>query len=141
MALSWLLTAAVLPTSELSKTVTEDEAMYVLEGEVLFKCGDELFHAGPGSFVFLPRDIPHSYKNGADTPARWLILTMPAGIERFFVEVGTPALDDGLRPQPLDPQKLAALAAQYGQEILGPLPFLRVLPMIGEVDRGRGGSN
>ncbi len=97
--------------------------MYVLEGEVLIKCGDELFQADPGSFVFLPRDIPHSYKNVGETAVRWLLLTVPAGIEGFFTAGGTPALDDGLRPQPLDRQKLAAVAAQYGQEILGPPPF------------------
>jgi hypothetical protein len=34
-----------------------------------------------------------------------------------------PALEDGLRPQPLDPQQLAAIAAKYGLEILGPPPF------------------
>jgi len=101
----------------------EDEMFYLLEGNVLFKCGDELFQAGSGSFIFLPRDIPHSYKNIGETAARWLILTTPAGIERFFMEAGTPALEDGLRPQPLDPKKLAAIAAKYGQEILGPPPF------------------
>ncbi|HEY0753707.1 MAG TPA: cupin domain-containing protein [Ktedonobacteraceae bacterium] len=102
----------------------EDEIMYVLEGEVLFKCGEnEVFQAGPGSFVFLPRGIPHSFKNNSATPARWLTLATPAGLEKFFIEAGTPALDAGLRPQPLDPQKLAMSGAQYGQEILGPSPF------------------
>jgi quercetin dioxygenase-like cupin family protein len=101
----------------------EDEMFYLLEGNVLFKCGDELFQASPGSFVFLPRDIPHSYKNVGETTARWLILTTPAGAEGFFFEAGTPALEDGLRPQPLDPQKLATIAAKYGLEILGPPPF------------------
>lgn len=101
----------------------EDEMMYVLEGDVIFKCGDELFRAGPGSFVFLPRHIPHSFKNLSETSARWLILATPAGLERFFMEAGTPALDDNPRPQPLNPQKLKAVGAQYGQEILGPSPF------------------
>ena len=101
----------------------EDEMFYVLEGTVLFKCGDELFQAEAGSFVFLPRDIPHSYKNIGETNARWLILTTPAGIERFFMEIGTPALEDGISPQPLDMAKAAAAGAKYGQEILGPPPF------------------
>ena len=95
----------------------------ILEGNVLFKCGDELFQAGAGSFVFLPRDIPHSYKNIGETNAKWLILTTPAGAEAFFIESGTPAFEDGLRPQPLDPQKLATIALKYGLEILGPPPF------------------
>ena len=97
--------------------------MYVLEGEVLFKCGDELFQAGLGSFVFLPRDIPHSYKNVGETVARELILTVPAGIEGYFTEGGTPALDDGIRPQPPNLQKLGELAARHQMEVLGPPPF------------------
>ena len=98
--------------------------MYVLEGEVLFKCGDdEPFQAGPGSFVFLPRGIPHSFKNNSATPARWLTLATPGGLEKFFIEAGTPALDESLSAQPLDPRKLNAVGAQYGQEILGPSPF------------------
>ena len=101
----------------------EDEMFYVLEGNVLYKCGDEVFQAGPGSFVFLPRDIPHSYKNISETNARWLLLTTPAGAEGFFIESGIPATEDGLRPQPLDPQKLATIALKYGLEILGPPPF------------------
>lgn len=101
----------------------EDEMFYVLEGAFLFKCGDELFQGGPGSFVFLPRDIPHSFKNVGGTIAKFLVLSTPAGLEGYFVEAETPALEDGLRPQSADPQKLAAIAAQYGMEILGPPPF------------------
>ncbi len=101
----------------------EDEMMYVLEGDILFKCGDELFRGGPGSFVFLPRDIPHSFKNLSDQPARWLVLGAPAGLDRFFIEAGTPALAEGLNPHPPDFRKMAEVAARYGQEILGPSPF------------------
>ncbi len=101
----------------------DDEMFYILDGSFLFKCGDELFQAGPGSFVFLPRDIPHSLKNVGQTVAKVLVLSTPAGLHQYFVDAGTPALEDGLRPQPVDPQKLAAVAAQYGMEILGPPPF------------------
>ena len=101
----------------------EDEMFYVLDGEVLFKCGDELVQGQPGSFVFLPRDIPHSYKNVGDTTARWLILTTPAGAEGFSRDSGTPALEDCIRSQPLDPRRFTAVAARYRIEILGPPPF------------------
>src|ERR1700737_3046548 len=36
----------------------EDEAWYVLEGELRFKIGDELRPAAAGSFVFVPRGPP-----------------------------------------------------------------------------------
>src|SRR3982750_3870596 len=40
----------------------EDEACWVLEGEVTFRCADETFAATPGSFVFLPRNVPHTFR-------------------------------------------------------------------------------
>src|SRR5690348_8112084 len=39
----------------------EDESFYVLEGEVTMRCGDRTFPARPGSFVFLPRNVPHTF--------------------------------------------------------------------------------
>ena len=101
----------------------DDEMLYILDGSFLFKCGDELFEGGPGTFVFLPRDIPHSFKNVGETLARFLALSTPATIDQFFVDAGTPALEEGLRPQPIDFQRLTAIAAQHGIEMLGPPPF------------------
>jgi len=101
----------------------DDEMFYILDESFLFKCGDELFEAGPGSFVFLPSGIPHSFKNVGQTVAKFLVLTTPAGFDQYFVDAGTPALEEGLRPQPVDPEKLTAIAAQYSMEILGPPPF------------------
>ncbi|HET8851474.1 MAG TPA: dimethylsulfonioproprionate lyase family protein [Ktedonobacteraceae bacterium] len=101
----------------------DDEMFYILDGSFLFKCGDELFERGPGSFVFLPRGIPHSLKNVGQTVAKVLTLSAPAGLHQYFVDDGTPALEEGLPPQPVDPQQGDALAAKYGMEILGPPPF------------------
>jgi quercetin dioxygenase-like cupin family protein len=101
----------------------DDEMFYVLDGSFLFKCGDELFEGGTGTFVFLPRDIPHSFKNIGGTLARFLVLCTPAGIDQYFVDAGVPALSEGLRPQPIDFGQMAAIAAKYGVEILGPPPF------------------
>jgi quercetin dioxygenase-like cupin family protein len=101
----------------------DDEMFYVLDGSFLFKCGDELFEGGTGSFVFLPRDIPHSFKNVGGAQARFLVLGTPAGIDQYFVDAGVPALEEGLRPHPIDFGQMAAIAAHYGMEILGPPPF------------------
>ena len=37
----------------------EDETFYILEGHIKFWVGDEVFEAGPGEFVHLPKNIPH----------------------------------------------------------------------------------
>lgn len=62
----------------------EGESMYVLDGEMRFKLGDEIRAAPAGSFVFVPRGTPHTWQNVGDGPARMLIHFTPSGMERFF---------------------------------------------------------
>lgn len=97
----------------------EDEAFYVIEGEVAFVLNGEWKRVGPGAYVYGPREIPHGFKVVGDAPARMLILCAPAGFENFVLELGQP-LDDP--PAPPDMQKLVAAAARAGIDILGPLP-------------------
>ena len=97
----------------------EDEAFYVLDGEVSFVCAGEWMKAGPGAFVFGPRGIPHGFRVAGAGPARMLLLCSPGGFERFVLEQTAP-LDQP--PSPPDMAKLIALAAKYGVEIHGLLP-------------------
>ena len=100
----------------------EDEAWYVLEGEATFFCGDERFAAGPGSWVFLPRGVPHTFKVGPDG-ARLLTLTAPANFAEFVRAAGEPAKSRTVPPPtPPDVERLAEIAARYGIEIVGPPP-------------------
>jgi quercetin dioxygenase-like cupin family protein len=99
----------------------EDETFYLLEGQMSFFSGSNKFTAGPGTTVFLPRGIPHGFR--ADTAGRVLILTTPSGFDDFVREAGDPA-GALVIPEPKQPDvgKLVAVAANYGIEILGPLP-------------------
>jgi quercetin dioxygenase-like cupin family protein len=100
----------------------EDEAFWMLEGELEVMVGESTFRAGVGSFVHLPKDIPHAYENVGTGPARFLTLMVPAGVEKFFEEVGKPG-DDVSSPPPFeeeDIEKLLAIAPKYGAEILRP---------------------
>jgi len=99
----------------------EDESFYVLEGELTFRAGDETFEVEPGSFVFLPRDLPHTFVVEGDAPARLLTLLTPGGGERFFVDGGRTPENEGLPPAgPPDIEKLKQVAAEFGNEIVGP---------------------
>src|SRR6266516_819551 len=53
----------------------EHEAFYILEGTAEVHCGDEVFHVAPGSFVLLPRGIPHWHQVSSDAPMRRLVMT------------------------------------------------------------------
>lgn len=91
----------------------EDEAFYLLEGEMTFHVGDERLAATVGSFVFLPRDVPHSFTVDGDGTARVLQLSSPPGIEEFFRDWGA---------RPLDVEAMAQALAAYGVEFVGPPP-------------------
>ena len=54
------------------KHANEDEAVYVLDGEVRFKLGDEIEAAAAGSYVFIPRGTPHAWQSVGDGAARML---------------------------------------------------------------------
>jgi mannose-6-phosphate isomerase-like protein (cupin superfamily) len=101
----------------------EDEAWYVLEGQLTFFCGDECFSAGPGAWVFLPKDVPHSFRVGA-AGGRLLTFSAPADFASFVRAAGEPAPRLVTPPpQPPDMQKLAAIVAKYGIELIGPPPM------------------
>jgi mannose-6-phosphate isomerase-like protein (cupin superfamily) len=68
----------------------QDEWWYVLEGEFLFKVGDETFTAKVGDSVFGPRMVPHAFAKINEGPARLLMAFQPAGkMENQFREVST----------------------------------------------------
>ena len=109
------------PGTPLHTHEVTDEGFYVLEGAMRGLCGDQTWHAESGSFVWLPRGIPHSYAVDGEETLRSLAITLPAGFERFVAEAGEPARERTL-PPPGEPdiEKLNAAAAKVGIEHLGP---------------------
>jgi glyoxylate utilization-related uncharacterized protein len=100
----------------------EDEWFYITEGELTFWVGGKVIVAGAGSFVYGPRDIPHTFMV-TSPQARFLLVTEPAGFEDFVKAVGTPATSRTLPPADLAPPdmgKIMAEAAKAGMEITGP---------------------
>lgn len=100
---------------------TADEAFYVLAGAMRGVCGDQEWRATQGSFVWLPRGVPHGYAVDGDEPLRTLAIAMPAGFDRFVVEAGEPARERTLPPPAApDIEKLVAVGTKYGIENVGP---------------------
>jgi quercetin dioxygenase-like cupin family protein len=100
----------------------EDEWFYVTEGELTFWVGGQVIVAGAGSFVYGPRDIPHTFTVSSET-ARFLLVSEPAGLEGFICALAQPATQLVIPPpatEPPDVEAMARLAAEYGIEILGP---------------------
>jgi quercetin dioxygenase-like cupin family protein len=98
----------------------EDESFYVLDGELAVLCDGKWMKAGPGDFVFGPREIPHGFRVVRET--KMLIFASPAGFENFVMELGERDPDFSSPPPAPDMAKLAAVAAKYKIDIHGPLP-------------------
>ena len=92
----------------------EDEIVYVLEGEVTFALNDEHLPRSTGSCVVLPAGHEHAYAIESEE-ARLLVITVPAGLEDLYRELG--GLNGAGRS---DVERLVTVAARYGVEITGP---------------------
>ena len=100
----------------------EDEWFYVMQGELTFWVGGHVITARDGSFVYGPRDIPHTFTVSSDT-ASFLLVTEPAGFESFMRTFSEPATELVIPPpatEPPDTEAMTRVAAEYGIEILGP---------------------
>jgi quercetin dioxygenase-like cupin family protein len=75
-----------------------DEAFYVLDGELAFQLGDELFTRRRGELAFAPRGARHAFANPNDADARMLLVCTPAGFERYFDRIA--AREAGVDPPP-----------------------------------------
>ena len=105
----------------------EDEVWFVLEGEIAFHLGDEVIIGGAGTFVYIPRNVPHTFQIRSGT-ARWFGYGIGGNLDQWFFETGEPAGALTLPPSPPGPPTEAAIPAiiaslkAYGTDTLGPPP-------------------
>jgi quercetin dioxygenase-like cupin family protein len=101
----------------------EEETFYVLEGEMTVSVGDRTIKAGPGTMVYLPRDVAHSFTIESEQ-LRMLALLTPAGLEGWFKEFSVPALAMTLPPPSevpySDTQRMLDVSPRYGLEFVLP---------------------
>ena len=90
----------------------EDESIYVLEGDLRIKLEDELSATPPGSFVFIPRGVAHSFQNVGEEPGRILVTFAPAGMEAFFDRLS--------ELTSFDPEAFRSAGTEVGTEVVGP---------------------
>lgn len=94
-----------------------DEVAWVLSGEITFKIGDDVTVGGPGTCAFIPRDVPHAWKNTGAETGRVLFLYTPAKAGGFFEE--RLAHPEGTANGP----EANEMRRRHGWEIVGPSPF------------------
>jgi len=101
----------------------EEEGFYVIEGRVTFYHEGNEIEATPGSYLNLPKESKHWFRNNSDANAKMLILVAPGGMEEMFKETGTPVTDATAPPPPFgdeEKQRIIQAAPKYGVEIFPP---------------------
>ena len=65
----------------------EEEAFYILEGQLTFYGHDGEITAGPGTYLNIPKGAKHRFRNNTERTAKMLFFFAPAGIEglRLFL--------------------------------------------------------
>jgi quercetin dioxygenase-like cupin family protein len=99
----------------------EDEAFYVVDGDFEMTAGDQVLRAGPGSYVHLPKGLPHAFRNAGTVEGRLLAWVFPANLEGFFAALDKPLPAGRNDPFPVDDRDrktLQTLCERYGIGLL-----------------------
>jgi mannose-6-phosphate isomerase-like protein (cupin superfamily) len=59
----------------------EDDAFYILDGELTFTVEGEDVVAGPGTFVLVPPGVEHTFANRGEAVVRMVNVHAPAGFD------------------------------------------------------------
>jgi quercetin dioxygenase-like cupin family protein len=110
----------------------EEEYSFVIEGTVGARIGDETIVGGPGTYIVKPRNVPHTFWNPTDVPARALEVISPAGFENYFRELG-----QMIASGTFTPERRTALADRYdlpsaGEDWIADLKARFGLKLLGE---------
>lgn len=89
----------------------EDESFICLTGRLDVHLGGEDYVLEPGDYLFLPRDVVHTFRNPYGEESRVISVVSPAGLERYYQ-----ALAD-LPPGPKDISVMQGVMAEFGIEL------------------------
>jgi mannose-6-phosphate isomerase-like protein (cupin superfamily) len=93
------------------------EAFFVLEGTYLMYVEDRQEACPPGTFVYVPRGTPHTFKVTSERPGKKLNLFTPAAMQGFFEELAA-AESAGL----VTAEDLDQISSRHHMEVVGPVP-------------------
>jgi mannose-6-phosphate isomerase-like protein (cupin superfamily) len=93
------------------------EAFYVLSGTYLMYVEDRQERCSPGTFVYVPRGLPHTFRVVSSEPGQKLNLFAPAAMVGFFEQ-----LAEAEAKGEATPERLGAIATHSQMEIIGPIP-------------------
>ena len=89
----------------------EDESFICLAGRLDVSLGEKEYVIEPGDYLFLPRNVVHTFRNSADAEARVISVVSPAGLEAYYQALAE------LPPGPKDMSVLQKIMAEFGIEL------------------------
>lgn len=103
------------------------EFFYTVEGSINYfrKDGDDVvtYAGGPGTTGYVPRGVPHTYRNLSLEPGRFLGVCVPAEAqEGFFDEAGVPVGPDGGPSEMVDNDTMMQISERWGLKWYLPPP-------------------
>jgi quercetin dioxygenase-like cupin family protein len=100
----------------------EDEVFLVLDGEVCFDLDGRRRLAGPGTSIYMPRGVPHTFCIQS-RQGQMLGIMLPGAFEQLFRNLSIPAGERGVPKPGTAPLDVAAVMAEQlrlGTEVVGP---------------------
>jgi mannose-6-phosphate isomerase-like protein (cupin superfamily) len=99
-----------------------DDTWYILDGEMVVRCGDDMLVAGAGHWVSMPRGVPHTFRVVGDRDARILLVHDNASFRELIRELGVPAPAYVVPAAPVFPSmdELARVAGAHDLTPIGP---------------------
>jgi mannose-6-phosphate isomerase-like protein (cupin superfamily) len=99
-----------------------DDTWYILEGEMVVRCGDDTLVVGAGHWVSMPRGVPHTFRVVGERQARILLVHDNASFRDFIRDLATPAPARVVPNEPAFPSvdELARIAASHDLRPIGP---------------------
>jgi quercetin dioxygenase-like cupin family protein len=73
----------------------QEEILFITEGLYEVTVGDDTAEAGPGSIVFVPRNVVHRFRNVDSTTGRMLAWSLPGGQDHYFQAISEAAAGGG----------------------------------------------
>src|SRR5262245_25027923 len=73
----------------------QEEIFFIVEGTYELTVDGQTSMAGPGTIVFIPRNVVHRFKNIGDTTGCMLDWTLPGGQDHYFKAISELAADGG----------------------------------------------
>ena len=73
----------------------QEEMFFIVKGAYELTVGGQTSTAGPGTIVFIPRNVVHRFKNVGDTAACMLDWSLPGGQDHYFKAISDLAAGGG----------------------------------------------